>query len=922
VAKKKKQSGQSVPRDKSELERSGAQPLLDIILTHTHMLVAYLDKDFNFIKVNRAYAEADEKDPDFFPGKNHFDLYPNKDNEAIFAKVVKSGRPYRTFAKPFEYADHPERGVSYWDWSLIPEKDLQGKVHGLVLTLADVSEQIRNQEAMRKLERAVEQSPVSVVITDSEGSIEYVNPKFARLTGYSITEVIGKNPSVLKSGEHSADFYQNLWRTIKDGREWRGEFCNRKKNGDIYWESAQISPIKDESGRITHFVGVKEDITQKKQAEAALVESEEKFRILAEQSPSIIFIVQKNQIVYANERCREIMGYGVEELYAKEFDLRKLVAPESLDLGMANLVRHAKGEDVPPVEYRLLTKKGEKLDAILTTKLIQFRGEQAILGTVTDISERKAAEDKLREAHDELEKRVAERTENLVQEIEERKRLADALRESEYKYKSVIENANEAILVAQDDRIKLFNPKLLELTGYSEEDFASTSFIEFLHPEDRHIVMEKFNKRLKGWKDKAEYSVRFIDKAGRIRWIDIRSVMIEWEGRPASLSICTDITESREAEARLQEAEQNYRTIADFTYDWEYWEKPDGTFEWVSPSCERITGYRPEEFLENTRLREEIICREDQQAWLSHVRKVRENRLASGLQFRITDKTGQTKWIEHYSQPVVFEDGQFLGIRGSNRDITSRKQVEDEIDRIRQELSHTMRLSSMGELTASIAHELNQPLTSIMNNAQAALRFLDKDPRDIELIREILTDIVDDDHRAAEVIRGLRELVRKGAVDLVSVRVNDIAREVATLVRSAALIRDIKMDLDLEPDLPEVLGDRVQLQQVLLNLIMNGFEAMEKQSPENRRLTVRTRLEKGDQYLQVSVIDTGEGIREERLETIFQPFYSSKAGGMGMGLSINQTIISAFGGRMWAENNTRGGATISFILPLHGQAEN
>jgi signal transduction histidine kinase len=245
----------------------------------------------------------------------------------------------------------------------------------------------------------------------------------------------------------------------------------------------------------------------------------------------------------------------------------------------------------------------------------------------------------------------------------------------------------------------------------------------------------------------------------------------------------------------------------------------------------------------------------------------------------------------------------------------SRRQGELETQRLRQELTHIGRVSAMGELSASLAHELNQPLTAILSNAQAAQTLLACDVVDLEAMREILADIVADDKRAAAVIRRLRSLLRKGDLEFVPLDVNEIVSEVGWLVKNDALTRNVCLRLDLAADLPGVLGDRVQLQQVVLNLVLNGLEALRPPWAGARTLVIRTAMD-GAATVTVAVQDSGPGIGEKDTDRIFQPFYTTKAEGLGMGLAIARTIVDAHGGRLAAANNEHGGATVRFTLPM------
>ncbi len=249
--------------------------LLERIFSATEFMLAYLDADFNFIRVNRAYAEISEgRSPEFFEGKNHFGLYPDPENETIFRQVVDTGEPYVAYAKPFEYANHPERGTSYWNWGLQPVKDESGGVKGLVLSLIDVTKReqayitLRQREEQLRLQgAALEAAANGFMITDRDGKIIWANPAFTRLSGYSMEEVIGQMPSLLKSGEQTSGAYKNLWDTIISGEIWHGELVNRHKDGHLYTEETTIAPLRSADGEISHFIAVKQDITARKQNE-------------------------------------------------------------------------------------------------------------------------------------------------------------------------------------------------------------------------------------------------------------------------------------------------------------------------------------------------------------------------------------------------------------------------------------------------------------------------------------------------------------------------------------------------------------------------------------------------------------------------------------------------------------------------------
>jgi len=251
------------------------------------------------------------------------------------------------------------------------------------------------------------------------------------------------------------------------------------------------------------------------------------------------------------------------------------------------------------------------------------------------------------------------------------------------------------------------------------------------------------------------------------------------------------------------------------------------------------------------------------------------------------------------------------------RDITERQRAQLEMRRLQDEIAHVGRVSMMGQLASSLAHEINQPLGAILRNAEAAELFLESKTPDLEEIRTILADIRADDQRAGSVIDRMRSLLKRHVLNTQLLDLNELVGDVAQLARPDAATRQVKLAVNLPADLPPVRGDRVHLQQVLLNLIVNGMDAMNGASPGNRRVTVSAR-EGAAQTVEVSVSDTGHGIATEKLAHVFDPFFTTKADGMGMGLPISRTIVESHGGRLWVENNNGSGAIFRFTLPVVG----
>jgi len=386
------------------------------------------------------------------------------------------------------------------------------------------------------------------------------------------------------------------------------------------------------------------------------------------------------------------------------------------------------------------------------------------------------------------------------------------------------------------------------------------------------------------------------------------------------IALLVNLRKRKRAETEIAQSALRYRTVADYTYDWEYWSAPDGKINYISPSCERITGYSAREFIEDPTLFLRIIVPEDRGTWEGHDHDGRNRLKPSEIEFRIRTKHGETRWISHSCLTVRDDQGKLLGIRASNRDIGDRRKAEFEAQQQRNELAHVTRVAALGELTSSIAHELNQPLAAIRNYASAAQRFLSRSEPDLSKVRDALEGIVRDDRRAAEVIARVRELLRKDEPHYQPVQMDKVIRESLALIRTDAVLKEVTIETQLTPALPVVLGDRVQLQQVLLNLILNSMDALNGMEPARRKLVIKADSEE-DGGVKVSVSDRGTGFDEAHGEELFEPFFTSKPKGMGMGLAISQRIVHDHGGSLWAENNPGGGATFGFTLPAENIAQ-
>jgi len=273
----RKQAEELLHKAKDELELKvkertadmiGQSRLLESFFKHTQTCLVFLDKDFNFLRVNEAYAKACNRDVSEFIGYNHFELYPSDELKGKFQGVVDTKEPYNVFGRPFVFPDHPEWGVTYWDLSVSPILDNEGEVELLVFSLLDVTERKRAEVERARLVAAVESTADAVAITDTDWVIKYVNPAFEKTTGYSKDEIIGQSLHILRSAKHDKTLYDEIWSTLKQGRVWRGHLTSNRKDETVYEEDVTFAPVNDDSGNVQNYVAIKRDVTEKLRLES------------------------------------------------------------------------------------------------------------------------------------------------------------------------------------------------------------------------------------------------------------------------------------------------------------------------------------------------------------------------------------------------------------------------------------------------------------------------------------------------------------------------------------------------------------------------------------------------------------------------------------------------------------------------------
>jgi PAS domain S-box-containing protein len=498
----------------------------------------------------------------------------------------------------------------------------------------------------------------------------------------------------------------------------------------------------------------------------------------------------------------------------------------------------------------------------------------------------------------------------------ERERAAEALRESEANMNLAANAANLGLWVwnvpGGDER--WVTEKWRQLFGFADsEPVTFDRFLEVVHPGDSERVKQVVQHILeRGGEYEVDYRITRPD--GSIRWIASHgSVELYERGKPVLVrGVSRDVTKRKIAEEELRESEERFRTVANAAPVMIWMSGPDKLCTFFNKGWLDFTGRSPEQELGNGWA--EGVHRED----IDRCHDVYQNsfnaRESFTMEYRLRRSDGEYRWLLDSGTPRFASDGAFLGYIGSCIDITERKAAEEEARRRREQVELLGRVSLLGEMTASLAHELDQPLAAILSNATAAMQYLEQGKLAPEQLQEILTDVVGDGRRAHDIMHNVRSAIKKGSAIRGRINLNDVVKAVTHMVHLDAAAHFCKVEMSLARNLPAIEGDPSQIQQVLINLVRNAFDAMRDTPPSGRKVEIATTYD-GDGTICVAVRDYGSGIPEPTLERLFEQFFTTKEEGLGMGLAIVRSIVEAHGGSIAAENADGGGARFHFRLP-------
>jgi PAS domain S-box-containing protein len=518
--------------------------------------------------------------------------------------------------------------------------------------------------------------------------------------------------------------------------------------------------------------------------------------------------------------------------------------------------------------------------------------------------------------------------------------LVSRMRNSQQQWRDVFENnPTMYFIVDTSGTVKSVNPYGAEQLGYSVNELVGQPVLNVFYEPDRPVVQKTFANCLEQLGKSMNWEFRKVRKDGTVIWVRETARAVERASGPIVLVACEDITAAKRSQQELEQAfreiqalRDQFRLIIDTIPDMIWSALPDGSVDFVNQRWVEYTGLSLEDGLDEARRRgwpssrhADSLLHPEDLAKLEEWRVSNSDRmLRTGEPFeaelRFRQANGEYRWLMNRAVPLRDKQGKIIKWYGISVDIENQKRAEEMMRKTQAQLAHVTRVTALGELAASIAHEVNQPLTAIINNANACLGLLPSDTNELGDVRDALSDIANDADRASAVLARIRGLIKKSPLQKTRLQLQDVVSSVLVLARNEAAARQVTIQTEIPADIPFVSGDHVQLQQVLLNLIMNGMDAMNGVEEPKRLLLISGHRDTHGGLLvaTIAVQDFGVGLKTEEMDRLFDAFYTTKPQGLGMGLAISRSIIEEHGGRLWAEPKKGPGATFLISLPAAG----
>ncbi len=772
-------------------------------------------------------------------------------------------------------------------------EDSGTKLNGGARDLIEVSASSASPDNASRVElynSLLEQSENGVFVSDPLGNYIEVNSAGCRMLGYSRSELLRLNIADVIYPAQIPRVEPEVAR-FNDGKLVISTWKFLRKDGTTFNGLVRGKQLSD--GKLQ---GILVELNDRENSERMLAEkkfkeSEERFRILMQQAPEaiIVFDVDNNLIIDANVNAEKLLQCSREELLTRSMlgflhqaDTDQVPVAQSFDEHNKLAMSH---EQV--VFERLVRGKAGK-ESVCEVRLTRLpaEGRRLVRSSLVDITERKRAE-------------------------RERETALALLSESELKFKQIFDSSPEPIIISDDSgRMTMVNRQLTRLMGYCADELIGHE-IEMLmpvryrlgHPAIRRgYVYGPASQRMT-----LSREVKALHKSGTEIEVEVSLSKIHVRGKFLFLSSLHDLTERKNAERAIKESEFRFHQLMDnmtegysvIGFDWR--------FVYINNSAAAHGRSTPDQLIGKNLL--QAFPEIEKGEIFKSFERVMSERAGEFTEASYAFTDGTVAWFELRTSPVK------EGISVFSVEITQRKKIEVELEQKRAFVTYLSRLAILGELSGAIAHELNQPLMSILMNAESAQLLLKKNPDNLTEVNEILAEIVEEDIRASNIIKRLRKLFAQQETINLQVNLNALVAEVARILKNELLNRGIKLKLELDPAISVVNIDRIQVEQVFMNLIINACDAIDENLQQKSRTVICRTVQERD-VVRASVIDSGAGIQPENMAKVFDPFFTTKKQGMGLGLSICRNIINAQSGLIWVENNLNGVSSFHFTLPV------
>ena len=627
------------------------------------------------------------------------------------------------------------------------------------------------------------------------------------------------------------------------------------------------------------------------QADRAIRESEERFRIMIQNAPEAIFLfdIEQNLLVDVNRNAELLFQCDRAELLQRSpLDFIQRTESDTKPLAQSFHEHNSRTVNGEQLNFERIVRGAQGREALCEIRLTELPsgGRKLVRASIVDISARRQSE---------LEREAA----------------LEQLSINKSKLKAIFESSPVPIIISDEaGKITMANHQVTRLLGYATEELIGNS-VEMLVPEryrHSHPALRTGFEIGTGARTMAlNREVMARHKEGREIAVEISLSSIQDQSGRMIVSSLHDLTERKNAERVIRESETRFHQLMENMS--EGYTVIDSEMRYVYQNKTAVAHSRSEPGELIGKRIFQVHAEGENGELVLLLQRVMASKVAEIVETSFTYQNGSVAWFELHVAPVT------EGVSVLSVETTQRRQIELELEQKRSFVTYLSRLAILGELSGAIAHELNQPLMSILMNAESAKVLLARKDHSADEVNEILTEIVEEDVRASGIIQRLRTLFAQQEVINPEVDINELVTDVGKILKNELVNRGIRLQLDLNPDIPALNIDRIQIEQVLINLIMNACDAMAtEEAGKERTVICTTGAEQNG--VKVSVTDSGAGIAPELLNKIFDPFFTTKKQGMGLGLSICRTIIHAHSGALWAENNAAAGSSVHFTLPL------